>query len=155
MCKRRQVPEHVDARVQHSTRALIITMGFYGGISVPLYSLFIAHTNDHLEPRQRVSASAGLVMVNSFGAALGPILCALGISAFGAEFFMLLLFFNHAAVTTFGLWRMTRSEAVPLEEQPNYAPMAPRGSPFAAGIASRTVREDSGDDGDPGSWTKL
>ena len=50
---------------------------------------------------------------------------------------------------------MTRSEAVPLEEQPNYAPMAPRGSPFAAGIASRTVREDSGDDGDPGSWTKL
>ena len=63
--------------------------------------LVIAHTNDHLEPRQRVSASAGLVMVNSFGAALGPILCALGISAFGAEFFMLLLFFNHAAVTTF------------------------------------------------------
>jgi MFS family permease len=31
-----------------SVQALIITMMVYGAISVPLYSLFIAHTNDHL-----------------------------------------------------------------------------------------------------------
>ena len=54
-----------------------------------------------------------------------------------------------------GLWRMARSEPIPLDEQPSYAPMAPRGSPLAAGIASRTVR-DEGDDGeDSGQWSRL
>lgn len=141
------------AASQHSTRALIITMAIYGGVSVPLYSLFIAHTNDHLQPGQRIAASAGLVMVNGLGAAFGPALCAVVMSRFNADAFLYFLCFNHAAVTAFGLWRMTRSDSVPLDEQPHYAPMAPRGSPLAAGVASRTVLEE--EDGEAAQWSKL
>jgi MFS family permease len=139
----------------HTPQILIIAIALYGGISVPLYSLFIAHTNDHLQPGQRVSASARLVMVNGFGAAVGPMLSAWGISTLGSDSFMLFLFVNHAAMTVFGLWRMTRSEPVPLDEQPNYAPMAPRGTPLAAGIASRTVRGEGVDDQESTTWERL
>jgi hypothetical protein len=94
-------------------------------------------------------------MISGLGAAAGPMLCALAMNAMGADAFMLILFLNHAAVTAFGLWRMTRSEPIPLDEQPSYAPMAPRGSPLAAGIASRTVRDEGDDDGDRGQWSRL
>lgn len=141
------------AASQHSTRTLVITMAIYGGISVPLYSLFIAHTNDHLQPGQRIAASAGLVMVNGMGAAIGPVLSAAVMSRFNADGFMYFLCFNHAAITAFGLWRMTRRDPIPLSEQPHYAAMAPRGSPLAVGVASRTVFEK--EDGEVAHWSKL
>ncbi len=137
----------------HSPAALIGVVAVYGGISIPLYSLFIAHTNDHLEPPQRVAASAGLVMMNGVGAAIGPMLCALAMDAGGDHGFLVFLGMVHAAVTGFGLWRMLRRPPVPLAEQHHYAPVPPRGSPLAAGVASRTVRDAR--DRDLARWTEL
>merc|ERR1712023_90149 len=49
---------------------ILMTLGFlFGGLSFALYPLCVAHTNDHLQPEQRVAASGGLVMLYSLGAA--------------------------------------------------------------------------------------
>ncbi|MFT5175367.1 MAG: hypothetical protein ACI8W7_003557 [Gammaproteobacteria bacterium] len=69
-------------------------------------------------------------------------LCGVGIAAFGTDFFMLMLCFKHALVAVFGLWRMRRSEPVPL----HYGAIAPRGTPLATGIASHMSREPAGGD---------
>jgi hypothetical protein len=73
-------------------------------------------------------------------------LCGVGIAAFGTDFFMLMLCFKHALVAVFGLWRMRRSEPVPLHMQPCYGAIAPRGTPLATGIASHMSREPAGGD---------
>lgn len=52
-------------------------MGFsviFGGFCMPLYSLCLAHTNDHLEPNQMVAASSGLIFLNGVGAIIGQLL---------------------------------------------------------------------------------
>jgi MFS family permease len=122
---------------------LVAVVAVYGGVSIPLYSLFIAHTNDHLLPRQRVSASAALVLLHGLGATAGPMACAAIMGAYGPPGFLVFLAAGHVGATGFGLWRMTRREAVPLERQEHYGAMPPRASAILAGIASRTVRRRS------------
>ena len=55
---------------------LIVSTALLGGMSMPLYSLCGAHTNDHLTPPQIVAASATLVLVGGFGLMMGPSLAA-------------------------------------------------------------------------------
>ena len=124
-----------------------------GAVSVPLYSLFIAHTNDHLEPGQRIAASASLVLTGGIGAVAGPALCAGVMNALGPGGFPLFLAGLHVLVTIYGVWRMMRRESLPLDEQHSYAPVAPRATFLAAGIASRTVRDAR--DRDIARWTDL
>jgi MFS family permease len=57
--------------------------GLFGGLTLPLYSLFIAHTNDHLEPDQIVPASGTLVFVGGGGAILGPLSVSAAMAAVG------------------------------------------------------------------------
>ena len=138
---------------QHSALVLIAMMAVYGALSVPLYSLFIAHTNDHLESRQRVAASGGLVMVGGLGAVLGPTLCATVMDSFGAPAFFAFLASIHAGVTLFGVWRMYRRAPVPVERQQHYVAIPPRSTAIAAGIASRTMRDAR--DRDLARWSDL
>ncbi|WP_321393494.1 MFS transporter [Emcibacter sp.] len=47
-----------------------------GGLSFPIYSLSITHGYNNLKsPDAALSASAGLLLVNGLGAAIGPLLC--------------------------------------------------------------------------------
>ena len=139
--------------LDHSVLILVTVMGIYGGISVPLYSLFIAHTNDHLEPRHRVAASAGLIMVGGLGSVLGPVLMGSGMNALGSVAFPLFLGIIHALVTAYGLWRMTQRESVPLEDQEHYPPLAPRTTSLAASIATAAAAEEAHDDVPP--WDEI
>ena len=53
--------------------------GFFlvGGLSLPLYALCVAHTNDFLNSEQMVGASSALVLAFGIGAAAGPTATAL------------------------------------------------------------------------------
>ena len=44
-----------------------------GGVTTPLYALFLAYTNHYLEPEDMPAASGGLVFTFGLGAILGPI----------------------------------------------------------------------------------
>ena len=54
--------------------ALIIITFIFGGLTVPLYPLAIAHTNDFLEKDEMVAASAGIQLAAGIGLTIGPII---------------------------------------------------------------------------------
>lgn len=116
--------------------ALFALGGLFGGLCFALYPLSVAHTNDHLEPSQRVAASGGLVMIYSLGAAAGPVVGGLAISASGPD--GLFLFLGIAALSTlaFAIWRHWISAPVPPELQQAFHAL-PRTTPVAAALDPR------------------
>ena len=98
------------------TSLLIITF-IFGGLTVPLYALAIAHTNDFLSRKEMVAASAGLQLATGAGLTVGPLLGGLAIDLIGAAGFWIYLFVIHGSLGIFGLYRMSIRDAVPLEDQ--------------------------------------
>ena len=109
---------------------LIASTALLGGMSMPLYSLCGAHTNDHLTPRQVVAASATLVLVGGFGLVVGPSLAAALMQVAGPAGIFWLLAVVHGCIGAYGLYRMLRREPVPLDEQRTYDPVSLRTSPI-------------------------
>ena len=131
----------VTALSAHSPLLRLPAVLLFGGLAVPLYSLAIAHTNDHLHPSQMVGASAGLVMINGIGAVLGPLSSAWAMDLLGPTGLFWWLALVHLLVVGFALYRMTRREAVPLAQQGHYATIPPRGSAVVASLAVEEVSE--------------
>ena len=121
--------------------AFIACVFLFGGLSLPLYSLCLAHVSDFLEPRQIVSASATVVLVGGVGLCFGPLLASAGMSAAGPDGLFIHLALVHGSIGIFALYRMTRRSAPPLEDQRHYEAMSPRTSPIGAAIAMRQVRD--------------
>lgn len=125
-----------------SNAGLIAIGVLLGGTALPMYSLYVAYTNDHLEPRQMVAASSALYKAVSAGAILGPLLTGWIIDLVGPSGFLWYLVAIHLASALFALYRMTRSEAPPVDEQSPYAPMPGRTGELAESwVEERTSAE--------------
>jgi MFS family permease len=103
---------------------LYALVGVFGGLSLPLYSLCIAHANDFLEPEQMVGASGGLVLASGIGAVMGPLLVSVAMSQFGPDGLFHSLAIIHGLLGVFALYRMFRRQAKPLSEQGPHMPTA-------------------------------
>ncbi len=96
-----------------------------GGMSNPLYSLLIAHTNDFLEHEDMAAASGGMIFINGLGAILGPIITGwLMGAAFGPGGFFLFMAVLFFALAAYAIYRSTQRAAVPVEETGNYVPIS-------------------------------
>ena len=100
-----------------------------------LYPLAIAYTNDYLRAEQMVAASSGLTMVFGLGAVLGPPLVGILMDVFGSSGFLWVLSLGQAAIVSFALYRMTRRESIPVEEQVPYSGLPGRTSSLAPAYA--------------------
>lgn len=89
----------------------------FGGLSLPLYSICVAHINDFMRSDELVGASSALLLANAIGSALGPTAAAFAMEAIGSKGFPLYLAMMHLAIGAFALWRMTRRAPPPLEAQ--------------------------------------
>ena len=96
---------------------LLLIMGLYGGLSLTLYSLCIAHANDYLSPAQMVGTASALIMVNGAGSVIGSPLVALVMDVIGDMGYYGTIAATHFALGVFVLLRMTRRESVPNEAQ--------------------------------------
>ena len=113
---------------------ILMTLGFlFGGLSFALYPLCVAHTNDHLQPEQRVAASGGLVMLYSLGAAAGPSTGAFAMAIGGAMGLFVFIALCAGVALAFGLWRQTQSKPVPAHQQEDYV-ILPRTTPMSASL---------------------
>lgn len=83
-----------------------VTIALFGGLSFPLYAIAVAHTNDHLRPEERVSASAGLVLLFGIGSIFGPASVSFAMESWGPEGFYILLAGANAVLFVFALLRM-------------------------------------------------
>jgi MFS family permease len=77
-----------------------------GGLTLPLYSICMAHMNDHLKPSQMVAASGTLVLILAVGMTFGPTLGALSIARFGPEGLFYLLAATSAITVMTALFRL-------------------------------------------------
>ncbi len=105
-----------------------ILLSLYAGMSLPLYSLAIAHTNDFVEPDEIVSIAASFAILIGIGAILGPIFAATFMTLLGADGFFVYLFIVHLGLGLFGLYRMSKRDK-PDDIESQYTPLPRNISP--------------------------
>jgi hypothetical protein len=91
-------------------------------MSLPMYSLAIAHTNDFLEQNEIVAASSAFAKLVGIGSILGPILVSSVMSVTGPNGYHIYLMIIHGLLGLFGLYRMTK-RAVPIDSESQYVPL--------------------------------
>ena len=92
----------------------------YGLFSFPIYAIAVAHTNDFVSKDEFVEAASGLLLLFGAGAALGPILAALGMDAFGPVGLYMFTAVVHAFMVGFALWRRHVRAIPPAEERTGF-----------------------------------
>ncbi|KZY06587.1 MULTISPECIES: MFS transporter [unclassified Sulfitobacter] len=134
----------------HVFPVLLVSAFVVGGMSNPLYSLLIAHTNDFLEHEDMAAASGGLIFINGLGAITGPIITGWMMStALGPGGFYLFTALLFAALAAYAAYRATQRPAVPVSETGNYVPIYASATPVAVEIA-REYAIESGQDAEEG-----
>jgi MFS family permease len=99
--------------------ATLLTSGFtpilfiamitaFGTVALPVYSLIIAHANDHLHKEQVLGASAKLVLLYGLGSMLGPLAAGQAMRRMGGDGFLYLMIAVYAALAVFAFWRRLR-----------------------------------------------
>ena len=112
-----------------------------GGVSNPLYSLFIAYTNDFLEHEDMAAAAGGLVFINGLGAIIGPIIVGILMSKFGPDSFFAYLGVMLFLTSLYALYRTTQRDAPSVEETSSYTPITSSSSPVAVEVAQEIAIE--------------
>jgi MFS family permease len=116
--------------------ALMALMFIVGGVSNPLYSLYIAYMNDYLEQEDMAAASGGLIFINGMGAIGGPFLVGWMMTEFGADSFFLYLAVLLGLSAIWALFRSTIRDAPSVEDTGAYTPISPSSSIVAAEVAT-------------------
>lgn len=114
---------------------LVPAVALLAALTLPIYSLAIAHANDRLTPAQIVPASGALVMAASFGMLLGAALGPAVIGAMGPPALFALLALVQAVTAGIALVRIARSAAP--EQAAAAQPYSPQAQQTAARLAPR------------------
>lgn len=126
---------------------LLVSAFVVGGMSNPLYSLLIAHTNDFLEHEDMAAASGGLVFINGLGAILGPIITGYMMDVVGPGGFYLFTGVLFAILAAYAGYRSTVGRVVPVEETGTYVAVTPSSTSVALEYAQEyAIESDLSDD---------
>jgi len=124
-----------------SFSVLLVAAFFVGGMSNPLYSLFIAYTNDFLEYDDMAAASGGMVFVNGLGAISGPVVTGWMMGVFGPSGFFLFIAALMFLTAAYAAYRMTQRAAPSSDETGTYAPISPSATPVMVEYAQEYAIE--------------
>ncbi|WP_269931356.1 MFS transporter [Aminobacter sp. HY435] len=89
----------------------------YGAFAYTLYSLAVAHANDHAKPEDFVKVSGGLLLLYGFGTMVGPLLGASLMDVLRPEALFLATAAAHFALAGYTALRIRRRAAVPIEDR--------------------------------------
>ncbi|MFT2098536.1 MFS transporter [Marinomonas sp. 2405UD66-6] len=116
---------------------LMASAFFAGGVSTPLYALFLAYTNDSLSPSEMPAASGGLVFAFGVGAISGPLLSGWFMQVFGPSAFWLVIGVTFLGIASFAVYSMAQQEEeVAVEDTDSYLGVLPTTSTVAVEAAS-------------------
>lgn len=126
-----------------SFEILLASAFVIGGMTNPLYSLLIAHTNDFLEYEDMAAASGGLIFINGLGAITGPVITGwlMGDAVFGPPGFFLIIAVLLVALAAYSVYRMTQRAAIPVDETSTMSTLYPTASPVAFEVAQEVAIE--------------
>jgi MFS family permease len=110
----------------------------YGGFAFAVYSLSVAHTNDHLASEQILEATRGLLLVFGIGAVIGPFIAGVFMNLFEGGLIVYFLI-NWLALGGFAVYRELQSAPIPMDEQSRFELM--RTSPVALELYPPTQQD--------------
>ena len=119
---------------------LLVAAFLAGGMTTPLYALFLAHTNDFLSAEDMPAASGGLVFTFGLGAIIGPLVTGWAMQGAGPFTFWLVLSVSFAAIALYALYRMTQRSA---SQTDSYISIVPTTSTVAVEAASAWAVEQA------------
>ena len=124
-------------------RILLGAAFLIGGMTNPLYSLLIAHTNDYLEHDDMAAAAGGLLFINGLGAIAGPLLTGwlMGAGVFGPSGFFLFMAVLLVTLALYAAYCAIQRPAIPTEDTGTLTPMYATASPVAAEWAQEVAIE--------------
>ena len=106
-----------------------------GGVTTPLYALFLAYTNDFLSAEDMPAASGGLVFTFGLGAILGPLATGWAMEGLGPFALWLVLGATFVVIALYAVYRMTQRAVVPVDQTESYLNVLPTASPVAVEAA--------------------
>jgi len=113
---------------------LVILTALYGGFSLTIYSLCIAHANDYLTPSQMVGTASTLITVNGIGAIVGAPLVGGLIDIVGAQIYFIVIALIHGLLVGLVLVRMSIRPSVPIQAQGPFIAVPEVGTAVAASL---------------------
>ncbi|MCV3238809.1 MFS transporter [Mesorhizobium sp. ZC-5] len=100
------------------TAVFVIAMtAAYGALAYTLYSLAVAHANDHAKPEDFVKVSGGLLLLYGFGTMIGPVLGAVLMGSLRPESLFLATACAHAGLAAYTVVRVSKRAPVPVEDR--------------------------------------
>jgi MFS family permease len=126
-----------------SLYSLMAAAFFAGGVTTPLYALFLAYTNDFLSAEDMPAASGGLVFTFGLGAIMGPLVTGWAMQQFGPFAFWLVLGAIFGGIALYALYRMTQRAVVPVGETESYLGVLPTASPMVVEAAGAWAAEQA------------
>jgi MFS family permease len=97
--------------------AVLALTAAYGALAYILYSLAVAHANDHADARDFVKISGGLLLLYGFGTMIGPMLGAWLMEMMRPEGLFLATALAHLSLAAFTMLRVKRRAPVPIAER--------------------------------------
>lgn len=89
----------------YSSVALIASITVFGTIALPLYSLVMAHANDHVSSEQILGTSAKLILLYGLGAMTGPLIAGQLMDDLGPSGYLVHLVVVYGIIAGFAFWR--------------------------------------------------
>ncbi|MFN4273472.1 MAG: MFS transporter [Aliihoeflea sp.] len=99
---------------------IIVLTGCYGALAYTLYSIAVAHANDHADPSEFVQVSGGLLLLYGFGTMVGPVIGAAMMDQMRPESIFLATALPHVALCGYAIWRVQRRAPVPIDEREDF-----------------------------------
>lgn len=130
---------------EKSPLSLIVSLGIFGALSFPIYSLALAHANDYLEADQMLGASAKLVLIYGAGAILGPTIAGAVMGLQGPEGLMGFLTLVHAGLGLYAVIRMMVRPDTP-DETGDFIPVAPQSTAVVVQVVAEEYEELSSEE---------
>lgn len=124
----------------------LLGAGFLFGISgLTLYSVVVAHMNDHGQSESFVSISGGLLIVYSVGSIIGPTAASISVPAFGISSIFVFTAIVHLLFAAFTVFRIATTPALTGEQRTDFVavPVA-QGQSASVELDPRAVDEPSG-----------
>lgn len=120
-----------------SAVVVIVMTAAYGALAYTLYSLAVAHANDHARPEEFVKLSGGLLLLYGFGTMIGPVIGAGLMGWLSPEGLFLSTALAHFALAGYTLLRISRRAPVPVEDREAFKTL-----PSERGVTPEALRLD-------------
>jgi MFS family permease len=126
-----------------SPRLILLLIGLFGIVALPLYGLSVAHANDRIPRDEFVEASATLLLINSASSVFGPTIAAVLMDHIGTPALFLYTAAIHLAMAGFVIVRLTLKEAAPAELRDRYEALPQQSTPVEAELDPRGAEDQA------------